>query len=126
MKVWKNPLPIPSTVKLGFSDGLFLQALTMRFIPTVTTLMLVCLAGLARPTIADDWLAAPSYFTHNPQTGLRVAQFAPKKPAMLFTDSNRTQSGIRHVRSSIQAGGSAQHTHIVERWGNQPVRPYGE
>jgi hypothetical protein len=33
---------------------------------------------------------------------------------------------MRHVRSSVQAGGSASHTHIVEQWGNNPVRPYGE
>ena len=45
---------------------------------------------------------------------------------MLHTDPNRTESGMRHVRSSIQAGNSAIQTHVVERWGSQAVRPYGE
>jgi hypothetical protein len=35
------------------------------------------------------------------------------------------QSGYWHTRSSIQAGGSADHLHVVEEWG-RPVRPYGE
>lgn len=74
----------------------------------------------------QSWVTSPSYFTHDPQTGQRVSQYAEKAPSMLHTNPNRTQSGMRHVRVSLQAGNSASHTHVVEQWGAQPVRPYGE
>jgi len=75
---------------------------------------------------AQDWIASPSYYSHSPETGERIAQFAEKVTPMLHTDPYTTQSGMRHVRNSVQAGGSATHTHIVEQWGGQNVRPYGE
>ncbi len=35
------------------------------------------------------------------------------------------KSGYRHLRSTIQAGGSADNYHLVEEWG-RPVVPYDQ
>ncbi len=72
-----------------------------------------------------DWITAPSYYTHDPQTGQRVDQYTPIGPFYTFARTDYLQSGYRHTRSSIQAGTSVDHMHIVEEWG-RPVRPYGE
>jgi hypothetical protein len=72
-----------------------------------------------------DWITAPSYYTHDPQSGQRVDQYTPIGPFYTFGRSDYLQSGYRHTRSSIQAGTSVDHMHIVEEWG-RPVRPYGE
>lgn len=74
---------------------------------------------------AADWIVAPSYYTHDPQTGERVDQYTPIGPFYTFARPDYRQSGYRHTRSSLQAGLSMDQMHIVEEWG-RPVRPYGE
>lgn len=74
---------------------------------------------------AGDWITAPSYFTHDPQTGERTQQYSPIGPFYVQQRSDYLRSGFRHTRSSIQAGNSADHLHVVEQWG-RPVQPYGE
>ncbi len=83
----------------------------------------VVLAGM--PALAADWITAPSYFTHDPQTGRRVTQYSPIGPVYSFTRPDYVSSGYRHTRSSIQVAGSADNYHEVETWGKE-VRPYGE
>ncbi len=73
---------------------------------------------------ADEWVAAPSTYTHDPRTGERVNQYSPIGPVYWYP--RRTQSGYRHIQSVIRAGDSADYLHIVEEWGDRPVRPYGE
>jgi hypothetical protein len=72
---------------------------------------------------AADWISAPSYYTHDPGTAERVSQFSPIGPFYVYTPPNYQRSGYRHLRSTIQAGGSADNLHIVEEWG-RPVAPY--
>ena len=72
---------------------------------------------------AADWITAPSRFTHDPQTGQRVTQFAPTPP--VFHDPSPFRSGFRHTRSSLQVGDSIDQYHSVDEFG-RPVRPYGE
>ncbi|QDU94777.1 hypothetical protein [Lignipirellula cremea] len=75
---------------------------------------------------AGDWNAAPSYFTHNPQTGERVDQYAPDPIAVgAVQPANYQKSGYRQYRSSLQVGSVADNIHVVEEYG-RPVRPYGE
>lgn len=90
-------------------------------------LMLTALvmAGIAWPAYAADWIVAPSYYTHDPATGRRVSQYRPIPPVYTYARADYLRSGYRNTRSSIQAGGSTDHLHIVEEWG-RPVRPYGE
>jgi hypothetical protein len=75
--------------------------------------------------VAGDWITAPSYYTHDPQTGGRVRQYSPIGPFYIHPRADYQQSGYRHTRSSIRVGGSADDLHVVEEWG-RPVRPYGE
>lgn len=89
---------------------------------------LVCAGVLLRAlpvAAADDWISLPSYFTHHPQTGQRVQQYAPIGPFYVYPRADFLSSGYHHTRSSIRIGGSADHYHLVEEWG-RPVRPYGE
>lgn len=72
---------------------------------------------------AADWITAPSRFTHDPQTGHRVVQFADIPPVIHTPSPYR--SGFRHSRSSLQVGDSADHYHVVDEFG-RPIRPYGE
>jgi len=82
---------------------------------------------LARRAEASSWIFRRSSFTHDPVTGNRVAQYAPKKTPYVQDDGTYQQSAYRHHRSTIRAGGSADRLHIVETWGEgKPVRPYGE
>jgi hypothetical protein len=90
--------------------------------PLLVFAALAVSAGAAR---AADWITAPSYFTHSPQTGQRVAQYSPIGPVYVPQRPDYAQSGYRHTRSSLQAGNSIDHMHLVEEWG-RPVRPYGE
>ena len=94
----------------------------MNLLRFVVTLLLVSSASSAR---AADWLTAPSYFTHDEQTGQRVPQYAESKPVHFAFDPTYVRSGFHHMRSSIRVGQSADHFHVVEEWG-RPVRPYGE
>jgi hypothetical protein len=74
---------------------------------------------------ASDWISAPSYYSHDPHSGARLQQYSPIGPFYTFARGDYRRSGYRQTRSSIQAGGSADHMHIVEEWG-RAVRPYGE
>lgn len=74
---------------------------------------------------AADWLTAPSYYSHDPQTGERVTQYAQNAAVYRIERPDFQQSGFRYTRSSLQMGRSIDHLAITEEWGN-PVRPYGE
>jgi hypothetical protein len=78
-----------------------------------------------RDACAVDWLTLPSNFTHSPQTGERVHQFAQVEAPPLVDQTTRVSSGYTHYRSTIQYGQSADNYHRVDQWG-PPVRPYGE
>lgn len=80
---------------------------------------------LTQPAAGADWITAPSHYTHDPGTGERVTQYSPVGPFYTFPRPDYRRSGYRHTRSSLQAGRSADHMHVIEEWG-RPVRPYGE
>lgn len=91
----------------------------------LTLAIALAVLASASATQAADWITAPSYFTHSPQTGERVAQYTPIGPVYVPQRPDYLQSGYRHTRSSLQVGQSIDHMHLVEEWG-RPVRPYGE
>lgn len=74
-----------------------------------------------------DWAFKPSYYSHDPASGERVAQYAPAEKAYADIDNYR-RSGYRQQRIRIQSpGGSADNIHLVETWGEgEFIRPYGE
>jgi hypothetical protein len=92
---------------------------------TRATIIAAAFALSAAPAAAADWILAPSTYTHDPQTGARVSQYAPVPPVYVQTRGDYLKSGYRHNRSSILSGDGADNQHIVEQWG-RPVRPYGE
>jgi hypothetical protein len=86
--------------------------------------------GLPRAMASEcgsSWIFRASYYTHDPETGKRVNQFAAEKPAYVRTDPTYQESVYRHSRSAIQVGESFDFTHTVETWGQgDSIRPYGE
>jgi hypothetical protein len=86
-------------------------------------MLLVTLTAV--PLAAADWLTAPSYYTHSATTGERVHQHDPIPPVYVYSPPDYVRSGYRHLRSTIQAGGSADNYHLVEEWG-RPVVPYDQ
>jgi hypothetical protein len=91
--------------------------------------ILVAFCGLfaltASVSLAGEWVTARSCYTHDPQTGEHVQQYAPIGPFYLQAQGNYRRSGYHHTRSSIQVGTSSDNYHVVERFG-ESVRPYGE
>lgn len=87
--------------------------------------LLVLTVLLGGRSAAGDWITAPSFFTHDPVTGLRTNQYQSPPPAIVPQAVDFRSSGFTHMRSSIQVGQSADHYHRVEQWG-PPVQPYGE
>ena len=81
----------------------------------------LALAGSFAP--AADWITAPSYYTHDKTTGVRVAQYSPIGPFYYLQRQDYSRSGYRNYRSTIELGNSADNFHMVEQWG-QPVIPY--
>ena len=77
---------------------------------------------------ADSWIFRPSRYTHDPESGQRVAQYTRKQPAYVRNDPTYMQSGYRHSRSTLRGiGGSVDRRHLVETWGaGEMIRPYGE
>lgn len=72
---------------------------------------------------AQSWLTAPSYYTHDPQTGRRVDQYQQNDRVVHTPPS--TRSLYRHRRSTLQIGDSIDIYHAVDQYGDI-VRPYGE
>lgn len=76
----------------------------------------------------------PSTYTHDPERGERIDQYAlPVEPFVRFQPDFQ-RSGMRHYRSTLQAGQTSDNIHIVEQWGQNivpyeqwrfPYRPYG-
>ena len=92
--------------------------------PIVSTAVVLIATAAAS---AESWLFLPSTFTHDPTTGARVNQYAPKEPAIVQIDGTYLQSGYRHMRFGIRAGDSADRLHVVQTWGaGEAIRPYGE
>lgn len=87
------------------------------------TVTLVAVVSISERAAAQDWITAPSYYTHDPQTGHRVHQYH-RVDAVIHTPS-RSRSVYRHTRSSLQIGDSIDQYHVVDNYGDV-VRPYGE
>lgn len=105
--------------------------------PIVATLALAALCAFVVPHAnsfaGEEWMTWPSTYTHS-VTGERVDQYAEPEPALATVRTDFQRSGMRHYRSSLQAGLSSDNMHIVEQWGRQvqpyeqwrfPYRPYG-
>jgi len=75
-----------------------------------------------------SWIFQPSYFSHDPADGKRVAQYAPEPTSYARDDPTYMESGYRHYQFEIVGrGGTADRLHVVQTWGlGELIRPYGE
>jgi len=95
-------------------------------------LALLILSAVVAAALAAEaragWIFLPSKYSHDPATGRRVRQYAPKKPAYANVDPNYMRSGYSHKRVTLRgADGSVDRLHLVETWGaGESIRPYGE
>lgn len=91
-------------------------------------LAVVLFSVLAGNGLADSWIFQPSTYSHDPQTGERVEQYAAKPPAYGPSDPTYEQSAYIHKRTALRgANGSIERRHYVETWGEgEAIRPYGE
>jgi hypothetical protein len=85
------------------------------------------------PTCDDEdqgasWIFEPSYFSHNPDTGKRVAQYTPIPHVYRTIDPTYQESGFRYTQQFLRgAGSSFDALHLVQTWGQgDMIRPYGE
>ena len=97
-----------------------------RHLAFVVTLPVVALQSVT--AVEAGWIFRPSYYSHEPSSGGRVAQYAAIEPPQVRVDPTYRQSAYRHNRLSIRGpGGTADRLHIVETWGEgEYIRPYGE
>src|SRR5262245_22259168 len=66
-----------------------------------------------------SWIFAPSTYTHDPETGARVAQFARPAPVEPLDDPRIVTSRYRRVRTDQRGtDGSYDTTYDVQSWGN--------
>lgn len=68
-------------------------------------------------SVAGDWIHAPSDFTHNPYSGQRVVQYAPRPPAYYRYYNDYAVSGYRLTNSTLRVGSSVDRTYFAETWG---------
>ena len=94
----------------------------------ILTLAMIAIASAFATEAAAGWIFLPSTYSHDPATGQRVDQYAPKQIAYARVDPTYLQSGYRHKRTTLRgADGTADRLHVVETWGEgDRIRPYGE
>ncbi len=90
--------------------------------------LLLLSAAFVADARADSWIFRTSTYSHDPASGARIAQYAPKEPAYMPVDPTYRRSGYRHIRTTFRGPhGTADRLHQVETWGaGEMIRPYGE
>ena len=71
--------------------------------------------------VEGDWVFAPGDYTHDPDTGQRVTQFAPDAVAYYPFGRNYQRSGFRYNNSTLRIGNAVNRYTTVETWGNGAV-----
>lgn len=67
----------------------------------------------------ESWVFARSRYTHDPDTGGRVAQYARKPPVEALPDQRAVTSGYRRTRTVMRgADGSVDTNYQVQSYGN--------
>jgi hypothetical protein len=79
-------------------------------------------------TDEPSWVFRASYFSHEPDSSVRVAQYTPEPTSYAREDPTYLESAYRHNQFILRgADGSVDRTHIVQTWGKgELIRPYGE
>lgn len=78
-----------------------------------------CTLASVSPPQAESWIFARSRYSHDPDTGARVAQYAMKPPVEPLPDQRLVTSGYRRSRTVLRgADGSSDTTYQVQSYGN--------
>lgn len=73
---------------------------------------------VAQPPV-ESWVFARGRYTHDPDTGVRVAQYAMKPPVEPLPDQRAVTSGYRRTRTTLRGvDGSVDTTYQVQSYGN--------
>src|SRR5688500_9373853 len=73
---------------------------------------------VSQPTV-DSWVFARSRYTHDPETGARVAQYSMKPPIEPLDDPRLVTSGYSRSRTVIRGPDGSVDTHYrVQNFGN--------
>jgi hypothetical protein len=80
-------------------------------------------ASYQRTCVADDsqpsWVFRRSTYTHDPETGARVAQYQRIAPVEPLDDERNVTSRYRRIRTNLRGtDGSIDSTSEVQAWGN--------
>jgi hypothetical protein len=75
-----------------------------------------------------SWIFEPGYFSHDPETGQRVTQYAPIPKVYLPYDPTYRESGFHYTQERLRGpNGSIDALHLTQSWGQgDQIRPYGE
>jgi hypothetical protein len=68
---------------------------------------------------SDSWIFAPSRYSHDPETGVRVAQYTQTPPVEPLPDQRAVSSGYARTRSVLRgADGGVSTYYRVQSYGN--------
>jgi hypothetical protein len=85
----------------------------------IAIVVFLSMAGPSQGGCASTWIFRPGYYTHDPASGLRVAQYMPLPTLAALPDSRPFQSGYHRSRVAQRgAGGTTDDYYRVENWGN--------
>jgi len=98
-------------------DGL-IAFLRRRYMRQYLFAVVLLLAAGNSALAGGSWIFQPSTYSHNLQTGDRVAQYAAKPPVYGPSDPTYKQIAYIHKRTAMRGvGGSVERHHYVETWG---------
>lgn len=107
MHIMKNSLP-PLVWRLLFAAALVTVVLMTKARADYVCDPVVCdpvyplaYAAPLQPQ-ADSWIFAPSRYSHDPETGVRVAQYTAKPPIEPLPDQRAVSSGYARTRSVLR------------------------
>lgn len=113
----KNPFP-PLVWRLLFAAALIAVVLSNRAKACDCHQVLAYAAPLPAPEV-DSWLFAPSRYTHDPESGVRVAQYEEKAPVEPLPDQRAITSGYARKRSVLRGpDGNISTYYQVQNYGN--------
>jgi hypothetical protein len=75
----------------------------------------------------SSWIFMQGRYTHSPETGKRVTQYAPLPTVYAPYDPTYRESAFHYTQEIIRGpNGSIDALHMTQSWGREQVRPYGE
>ncbi len=114
----KNPLP-PLVWRLVFAVALVAVVMLTKARADCDCAVPLAYAAPLPPPQADSWIFARARYTHDPETGVRVAQYEPEPSIEPLPDQRAVSSGYARSRTVLRgADGSVDTYYRVQNYGN--------